>query len=67
MDDEDATFRRTKPAMRKNNKNRNKFRNNNKNNKKGKPKRGDNVFGAPYSSDGDEIMDGGDGDAGKSS
>ena len=51
---EEATFRRTKPVMR---------RNNNKKNKKSqsrkkqqvKPKRGDNVFGSPYSNDGDEL------------
>ena len=62
--DDDATFRRTRPAMRrKNNKNKNKSKLRS-NKKKGNPKRGDDVF-APYSGDEEEEENGGDGDAGK--
>ena len=50
---EEATFRRTKPVMRRNNNKKNKTKLRKK--QQGKPKRGDNVFGSPYSSDGDEL------------
>ena len=53
---EEATFRRTKPVMRRNNSNKNKNKKSQSRKKQqGKPKRGDNVFGSPYSNDGDEL------------
>ena len=51
---EEATFRRTKPVMRRNSNKKNK-KSQSRKKQQGKPKRGDNVFGSPYSNDGDEL------------
>ena len=52
---DEATFRRTKPVMRRNSNKKKNKKSQSRKKPQGKPKRGDNVFGSPYSSDGDEL------------